>query len=189
MYWTNKTCVLGLSMGNVGIYFASQFNDHLRRLTANLVKILVVVMSSKATITVVRIMCWASIHWADGRLTVRSDEVSGPQDSSLNFNHSEVWQAPWQQYCRVACQISERHNHYNIRAHGFETLRGLVVRRVTVLYIKVLGLTLTYHTIFSQGCNPLSSMICIKETFEYHYLKDKARSQMESCWQIRELKK
>ena len=30
-----------------------------------------------------------------------------------------------------ACQISERHDHYNIRSRGFETSRDLGVRRLT----------------------------------------------------------
>ena len=48
--------------------------------------------------------CWASIHYADGRLTARSREVSKPRDSGLNiFHRSEIWQAPRQHRCRDAC--------------------------------------------------------------------------------------
>ena len=44
------------------------------------------------------------------RLTARSREVSNSRDSGLGFtNRSEIWQAPRQQCCRDACQISERH--------------------------------------------------------------------------------
>ena len=46
-------------------------------------------------------------------------------------NRSEMWQAPRQQCCRDACQISQRYDHYNIQSRGFETSRDLVVRRVT----------------------------------------------------------
>ena len=42
----------------------------------------------------------------------------------LDFsNHSEIWQAPRQQRCRVACQISERYEHYNTQSRGLETSR------------------------------------------------------------------
>ena len=71
-------------------------------------------------------------HKAVGRLTARSREASRPRDSGLNFpNLFEIWQAPRQQRCRDACQISERHTHYNIQSRGFETLRDLAVRRLT----------------------------------------------------------
>ena len=39
------------------------------------------------------------------------------------FNLSGIWQASWQQRCRVACQISERYDYHNIQYRGFETLR------------------------------------------------------------------
>ena len=66
-----------------------------------------------------------------GRLTARSREVSKPRDSSLDFfNCSEIWQAPRQQRCRDACQISERNDHYNTQSRGFETSRDLSVRRL-----------------------------------------------------------
>ena len=43
---------------------------------------------------------------------------------------SVIWQAPRQQYCRGACQISERYGHYNTQSRGFETSRDLVVIRL-----------------------------------------------------------
>ena len=65
-----------------------------------------------------------SIHWADGRLTVRSREVSKPRDWGLVFyNRSVIWQARRQQRCRDVCQISERHDHYNVQSRSFETSR------------------------------------------------------------------
>ena len=69
-------------------------------------------------------------HWAYWRLTARSCEVSKLRDSGLYFfNHSKIWQAPQQQCCQDACQISEWYNHYNIQSHGFETSRDPAVRR------------------------------------------------------------
>ena len=70
----------------------------------------------------------ASIHEADGRLTARSQEVSKPRDSGLDFSdRSEIWQAPRQERCRYACHISERYDH-DIQSRGFETSRALAVR-------------------------------------------------------------
>ena len=67
----------------------------------------------------------ASIHWADGRLTARSRKVSKPRDSGLDYpNRSEIWQAPRQQRCRDACQISERYTNFNIQYHGLRDFTG-----------------------------------------------------------------
>ena len=38
--------------------------------------------------------------------------------------------------CRDACQILERHDHYNIQPRGFETSRGLAIRRLTAKRIE-----------------------------------------------------
>ena len=58
---------------------------------------------------------WVSIHKADGRLNVRSREVSKPRDSSLDFsNRFEIWQTPRHRCCRGACHISERYGQHNI---------------------------------------------------------------------------
>ena len=71
--------------------------------------------------------------WKNG-LTARSHEVSNQRDSSLNFsNRSEIWQAPRQHYCRDACQISERYDHYNIQSRGFEISWDLAMGRLTAL--------------------------------------------------------
>ena len=52
-------------------------------------------------------------------------EVSRPRDSYAHFsNRSEIWQAH-RQRCRDACQISERHDHYNTQYHDFESSRDL----------------------------------------------------------------
>ena len=56
----------------------------------------------------------ASIHYVVRRLTARSRETSKPQDSGLDFsNRSEIWQAPQQQCCWDACQISVRYRRYD----------------------------------------------------------------------------
>ena len=51
----------------------------------------------------------------------------------LDFsNRSEIWQAPRQQRCRDASQISEWYDQNNNQFRSFETSRGLGVRRLTV---------------------------------------------------------
>ena len=73
----------------------------------------------------------ASIHWAARRLTARSRKVSKPRESGLDTSsHSEIWQAPRQQRCRDACQISKRYYHYNTESRGSETWRDLAVIRL-----------------------------------------------------------
>ena len=65
------------------------------------------------------------------RLIVRSRKVSKPRDLYLELSdRSEIWQAPRQQCCRGACQISKRHEHFNTRSRAFETLRDLTIRRL-----------------------------------------------------------
>ena len=77
----------------------------------------------------------------------RSREVSKPWDSVLHFSiRSEIWQAPRQQHCRHACKISERYDHYNIQYRGFETSRGLAVRRLDAKWIEALNDPTRYET-------------------------------------------
>ena len=45
-------------------------------------------------------------------------------DVRLNYWIELNWQAPRQQRCRDACQISERYDHYNIQSRGFKTSRS-----------------------------------------------------------------
>ena len=72
---------------------------------------------------------WASVHQADGCLATRPREDSKPRDSDLDFfNRSAILLEPRPQPCQDACQISERHDHYNIQTHGFEPSRHLPVR-------------------------------------------------------------
>ena len=47
--------------------------------------------------------------------TPQSCEIRGLDLS----NHSEIWQAPRQQGCQDACQISERHDYHNIQSRCF----------------------------------------------------------------------
>ena len=62
---------------------------------------------------------WASISKPDGRLAVRSHEVSKPWDSGLDFsNRSEIWQQRW------------RNDHYKIQSCGFETCSKTSIRLV-----------------------------------------------------------
>ena len=73
----------------------------------------------------------ADSHWwgyyPRPRFTKRTDVLvqdSKPWDSGLDFpNRSKIWQAPRQQRCWDACQISERYNRCNIQSRGFSRLR------------------------------------------------------------------
>ena len=72
---------------------------------------------------------WASIHVADGHLTIRSREISKPWNSGLYVSdHAGSWQAHWQQRCRDACQIFEQHAHYDIQSRGLVTYSKASVR-------------------------------------------------------------
>ena len=63
-------------------------------------------------------------------------KASKPRDSSLDSpNRSEIWQAPRQQCCRDAFQISERYDHYNTKSRGFETSRDLAVSHLVLLQL------------------------------------------------------
>ena len=67
------------------------------------------------------------LYSLSGRMSwyaARCREVSKPRDSGLDFFYH--WQAPRQERCRVACQISERYDHYNGHCRGFETSCRLV---------------------------------------------------------------
>ena len=53
---------------------------------------------------------WATFQYPIRRLTVRSHKVSKPRDLYLELSdRSEICQAPRQQGCRSACQISKRY--------------------------------------------------------------------------------
>ena len=74
---------------------------------------------------------WAPSQYPKRRLSVRSRKVSKPRDLYLELSdHSEIWQALWQQCCRCACQISKRYDNLKYQSRGFETLRDLTKRRI-----------------------------------------------------------
>ena len=63
-------------------------------------------------------------------------EVSKPRDWYLQLcDRSEVW-------CRYACQISKRYEHFKIRSRAFETLRDLTIRRLTWFWNGALAVTI-----------------------------------------------
>ena len=71
----------------------------------------------------------------------RSHEIG-----SLNYR-SEIWQAHRQQCCRCACQISERSDHSKYKSHGFETSRGLTIRRLFGYWKRFQGLIVRFHKV------------------------------------------
>ena len=74
---------------------------------------------------------WAPFQYPIRRLTVRSRKVSKPPDLYLELSdRSVIWQAPRQQGCRSACQISKRCDNLNYQSRGFETSRDLTIRRL-----------------------------------------------------------
>ena len=94
----------------------------------------------------------ASIHYTGGRLTTRSREVSKPRDSGLDCcSRSGIWQAPRQQRCRDACQISERFDHYDIKSRGFETSRDLAVRSPSAEWFEAQKYSMS-HEICTRLC-------------------------------------
>ena len=81
----------------------------------------------------------APFQYPTWRLTVRSHEVSKPQDLGSDFsNRSTIRQASRQRCCRDACQISERYDHHKIQSRDFETSRYLTVRRLPAKWIEAL---------------------------------------------------
>ena len=74
---------------------------------------------------------WAPSQYPKRRLSVRSRKVSKPRDLYLELSDRyEIWQAPRQQCCRCACQISKRYDNLKYQSRGFETLRDLMERRL-----------------------------------------------------------
>ena len=69
---------------------------------------------------------WAPFQYPMRRLTVRSRKFWKPRDLYLELSdRSDIWQAPRQQGCRSACQISRRCDNLNYQSRGFETSRDL----------------------------------------------------------------
>ena len=83
---------------------------------------------------------WAPFQYPIRRLIVRSRKVSKPRDSRLELSdRSAIWQAPRQQGCRSACQISKRCDNFNYQSRGFETSRDLTIRRLSGYWNGALG--------------------------------------------------
>ena len=77
------------------------------------------------------VRCWAPSQYPKRRLSVRSRKLSKPRDLYLELSDRyEIWQAPRQQCCWCACQISKRHDNLKYQSRGFETLRDLMKRRL-----------------------------------------------------------
>ena len=75
------------------------------------------------------------LHSPSGRMSYRKIWrcLEAPRFGFNFSNGSEVWQAPRQQRCRDARQISERYDHCNIQSRGFETSRNLTVRSIRLV--------------------------------------------------------
>ena len=57
--------------------------------------------------------------------------------SGFDFsNRSDKWHTPRWQHCWYARQISDLHDHYNIKSRGFEAVRDLAITRPSALWIK-----------------------------------------------------
>ena len=77
------------------------------------------------------LVLWAPFQYPIRRLTVRSRNVSKPRDLYLELSdRSEIWQAPRQQGCRSACQISKRCDNLNYKSRGLQTSRDLTITRL-----------------------------------------------------------
>ena len=63
-------------------------------------------------------------------LIAKSRKVSKSRDLYLElYDRFDIWQAPRQQCCRGACQISKRWDNSNYQSCVFETSRDLTIRR------------------------------------------------------------
>ena len=73
---------------------------------------------------------WSLFQHPIKRLIARSRKVSKPWDLCLKlYDRFEIWQAPPQQWCRCACQISKRCDNLNYQPGDFETSPDLPIRR------------------------------------------------------------
>ena len=90
----------------------------------------------------------ASVHQAIRRLTAKSHEIWKAQDLMLELS-CRVWQVSRQHCWRGACQISEPLAKSKPESRGFETLRDLTVRRLTVQWIEALNLI--WHSLLKVG--------------------------------------
>ena len=73
----------------------------------------------------------ALFHYPIRRLIVRSHKVSKPRDLHLElYDRPEIWQAPRQQCCWCACQISKRCDNLSYQSRSFEASWDLTIRRL-----------------------------------------------------------
>ena len=74
---------------------------------------------------------WAPFQYPITHLIGRSRKGSKQRDLYLElYDRSEILQAPQQQCCRCACQISKRCDNFNYQSHGFESLWDLAIRHL-----------------------------------------------------------
>ena len=75
------------------------------------------------------VKCWSPFRYPIRLLVVRSRKVSKSRDLYLElYDWFEIRQAPWQQCCRCACQITKRCEDLNYKSRVFETSRDLTIR-------------------------------------------------------------
>ena len=85
---------------------------------------------------------------------VRSRKVSKPRDLHLELHdRSAIWQAPRQQCCRCACQISKPFDKFNYQYHGFYTSRDLTIWRL-IGYWNGDQVSLRKNLIIKVACHP-----------------------------------
>ena len=71
----------------------------------------------------------AQFQYPIRRLIIRSQETSKLQNLYLGLSdHSKILQAPRQNCCRRACQISKRYDNLNFQFRCFDTSRDLTTR-------------------------------------------------------------
>ena len=69
---------------------------------------------------------WALFHYRIRLLIVRSRRASKPRGWYLDsYDRSEIWEAPRQQCCGRACQISKRCDDSTYQSRGSETLSDI----------------------------------------------------------------
>ena len=94
---------------------------------------------------------------------VRSRKVTKPRDLYLELSdRSEIGQAPRQQCCRGACQISKRCDDLNYKSRGFMISRDLTIRHL-IRYWSGFQASID----FFYGCpRPISKWAAVENTEE-----------------------
>ena len=102
------------------------------------------------------------------RLIVRSRKVSKPRDLDLElYGCSEIWQAPRQQCCGCACQISKHGENLNYQSRDFETSRDLTIR-----------LLIGYWNGDQKARASVDVELCFVDTDATWYIRRKKNSEM-----------